>query len=83
MFMMNAFCICFVKSGIWMLRKSSNEKQSFVHHGPQILLIFAGVCAEYSFGGNAIQQNYKAKCIQFSQSPCPNGYPSTDAYKCK
>lgn len=44
-------------------------------------IIVLGVCTEYSFGGNAIQQNYKAKCIQFSQSPCPNGYPSTDAYK--
>lgn len=45
--------------------------------------LFIGFCTEYSFGGNVIQQNFKANCTKFTHNPCPSSYPSTDAYKCK
>lgn len=45
--------------------------------------LFAGYCTEYSLGGNKIQQSFRATCTQFTEKPCPLGYPSTDAYKCK
>lgn len=45
--------------------------------------IFVGFCAEYNFGGNLIQQNFRTNCSKFTQNPCPSSYPSTDAYKCK
>lgn len=45
--------------------------------------IFVGFCAEYNFGGNLIQQNFRTNCSKFIQNPCPSSYPSTDAYKCK
>lgn len=43
--------------------------------------IMLGYCAEYSFGGNRIQQNSKAICSNIPQNSCPDGYPSTEAYK--
>lgn len=43
--------------------------------------IVLGFCTEYSFGGNVIQQNFKANCAKFTHNPCPSSYPSTDAYK--
>lgn len=45
--------------------------------------LFAGYCTEYSLGGNIVQQSFRATCTQFTEDPCPLGYPSTDAYKCK
>lgn len=47
------------------------------------MYLFAGYCTEYSLGGNKIQQSFRATCKQFTEKPCPLGYPSTDAYKCK
>lgn len=44
-------------------------------------VIVLGFCTEYSFGGNVIQQNFKANCSKFTHNPCPSSYPSTDAYK--
>lgn len=44
-------------------------------------VIVLGFCTEYSFGGNVIQQNFKANCTKFTHNPCPSSYPSTDAYK--
>lgn len=46
-------------------------------------MIFAGFCAEYSYGANRIQENYKTVCSSFLQNPCPTGYNSTQAYRCK
>lgn len=46
-------------------------------------LLFVGFCTEYSYGGNIIQQNIRTNCTTFSQNPCPDGYLSTDSYKCK
>lgn len=43
--------------------------------------IVHGHCAEYSYGGNKIQENYETNCTVFTQKPCPIGYQSTDAYK--
>lgn len=43
--------------------------------------IVSGFCAEYNFGGNLIQQNFRTNCSKFIQNPCPSSYPSTDAYK--
>lgn len=44
--------------------------------------IVFGYCAEYSFGANRIQENYKTVCSSFLQNPCPIGYyNSTQAYK--
>lgn len=43
--------------------------------------IVSGFCAEYNFGGNLIQQNFRTNCSKFTQNPCPSSYPSTDAYK--
>ncbi|XP_052691128.1 uncharacterized protein LOC128168997 isoform X2 [Crassostrea angulata] len=43
--------------------------------------IVSGFCAEYNFGGNLIQQNFRTNCFKFTQNPCPSSYPSTDAYK--
>lgn len=44
-------------------------------------IIVFGYCTEYSLGGNVIQQSFRASCKQFTENPCPLGYPSTDAYK--
>lgn len=44
-------------------------------------IIVLGYCTEYSLGGNKIQQSFRATCKQFTEKPCPLGYPSTDAYK--
>lgn len=43
--------------------------------------IVFGFCAEYSYGANRIQENYKTVCSSFLQNPCPTGYNSTQAYK--
>lgn len=43
--------------------------------------IVFGYCAEYSFGANRIQENYKTVCSSFLQIPCPKVYNSTQAYK--
>lgn len=45
--------------------------------------LFAGYCTEYSLDGNIIQQSFVANCTQFTKNPCPLGYQSTDAFKCK
>lgn len=44
-------------------------------------IIVLGYCTEYSLGGNIVQQSFRATCTQFTENPCPLGYPSTDAYK--
>lgn len=44
-------------------------------------IIVLGYCTEYSLGGNIVQQSFRATCKQFTENPCPLGYPSTDAYK--
>ncbi|XP_065926907.1 uncharacterized protein [Magallana gigas] len=44
-------------------------------------IIVLGYCTEYSLGGNIVQQSFRATCTQFTEDPCPLGYPSTDAYK--
>lgn len=44
-------------------------------------IIVLGYCTEYSLGGNIIQQSFRANCTQFTENPCPPGYPSTDTYK--
>lgn len=38
------------------------------------------VCAEYNEGGNLVQENHFTDCSGYNP-PCPNRYPSTDAYK--
>ncbi|XP_052711598.1 uncharacterized protein LOC128185929 isoform X2 [Crassostrea angulata] len=38
------------------------------------------VCAEYNEGGNLVQENHFTDCSGYDP-PCPNRYPSTDAYK--
>lgn len=43
--------------------------------------IVFGFCAEYSYGANRIQENYKTVCSSFLQNPCPTGYNSTQAYR--
>lgn len=43
--------------------------------------IVFGYCAEYSYGANRIQENYKTVCSSFLQNPCPTGYNSTQAYR--
>lgn len=47
-----------------------------------IYLQHAGTCAEYNRHGNRIQQS-KINCTHFAHTPCPSGYSSTQAYKCK
>lgn len=47
------------------------------------MYLFAGYCTEYNLGGNIIQQSFRTNCTQFTKNPCPLGYQSTDAYKCK
>lgn len=44
-------------------------------------IIVLGYCTEYSLGGNIVQQSFRATCTQFTEDPCPLGYPSADAYK--
>lgn len=43
--------------------------------------IVFGYCAEYNFGANRIQENYKTYCKGHRINPCPTGYNSTEAYK--
>lgn len=44
-------------------------------------IIVLGHCTEYSLSGNIVQQCFRTNCTQFTENPCPPGYPSTDAYK--
>ncbi|XP_056013958.1 uncharacterized protein LOC125651149 [Ostrea edulis] len=43
--------------------------------------IFLGHCTEYSYSANRIQQSRSTDCTKFTDRPCPQGYPSTEAYK--
>ncbi|XP_062587066.1 uncharacterized protein LOC134248683 isoform X2 [Saccostrea cucullata] len=55
-----------------------NQTLEVCAYGKYIVL---GYCTEYSLSGNIIQQNYDTVCSKFTQSPCPSGYHSTEAYK--
>ncbi|XP_056013963.1 uncharacterized protein LOC125677203 isoform X3 [Ostrea edulis] len=43
--------------------------------------IVFGRCTEYSYSANIIQQSRSTDCTKFTDRPCPQGYPSTEAYK--
>nr|XP_022289163.1 uncharacterized protein LOC111101134 isoform X2 [Crassostrea virginica] len=43
--------------------------------------IVRGYCTYYSRLGKSIQLNYKRKCQTFSSNPCPDFYPSNEAFK--
>lgn len=47
-----------------------------------ISFLIIAVCAEYNEGGNLVQENHFTDCSGYD-SPCPNRYPSTNAYKCR
>ncbi|XP_061192214.1 uncharacterized protein LOC133200433 isoform X2 [Saccostrea echinata] len=56
-----------------------NQTLEVCAYGKYIVL---GYCAEYSYSGNIIQQNYDTDCSKFTNSrPCPSGYHSTEAFK--
>ncbi|XP_061192260.1 uncharacterized protein LOC133200484 [Saccostrea echinata] len=42
---------------------------------------FSGYCTEYSLTANRIQQNFQAKCDNFTIQPCPPAYHSSEAFK--
>ncbi|XP_062573347.1 uncharacterized protein LOC134235226 isoform X2 [Saccostrea cucullata] len=44
-------------------------------------IIVFGVCTEYSYSANRIQPSLGAACNNFTETPCPSGYPSNEAYK--